>query len=103
VSRTLRLCRSADTKDEPVTLSFVAPKDLLWTGYKDQPDLTLKGQEVKFDIWNAGAEPDGIMLGLTFDSGGKLVMNTLHAVLVDREQVSHVGRDIEVRTTPVTR
>lgn len=103
VSRTLPLCRSADTRNEPVTLSFVAPKELLWTGYKDQPDRTLKGQEVKCDFWTAGGEPDGIILGLTFDSGGKLVMNALHGVLVDREQVSHVGRDIEVRTTPVTR
>jgi hypothetical protein len=58
---------------------------------------------VEVSIWQAGSEPDGLLLGISFSTNGRVLLNTLHLVEADRASESQLDRGLLVRTYPVPR
>lgn len=61
---------------------------------------TLPTQTIEANIWQAGADPDDLLLGVTFVSD-RVLLNTIHVAKPDRESVSQLDRGIVVRTFPL--
>lgn len=57
-------------------------------------------QTIEADIWQAGADPDALLLGVTFVSD-RVLLNTIHIAKPDRASMSELDRGIVVRTFPL--
>jgi hypothetical protein len=62
---------------------------------------TLPTQTIEANIWQAGADPDALLLGVSFVSD-RVLLNTIHIAKSDSTSVSHLDRGIVVRTFPLT-
>jgi hypothetical protein len=63
---------------------------------------TLPTQTIEANIWQAGADPNALLLGVTFVSD-RVLLNTIHIAKPDSTSVSQLDRGIVVRTFPLTR
>lgn len=63
---------------------------------------TSNTQTIEANIWQAGADPDSLLLGVTFVSD-RVLLNTIHVAKPDSSSVSQVDRGIVVRTFPLGR
>lgn len=63
--------------------------------YPTSPTQTIEG-----NIWQAGADPDVLLLGVTFVSD-RVLLNTIHTAKPDGQSVSELDRGIVVRTFPL--
>lgn len=64
---------------------------------------TLPTQTIEANIWQAGADPGDLLLGVGFVSDHRILLNTIHVAQPDRMSVSQLDRGIVVRTFPLTR
>lgn len=60
---------------------------------------TLYTQTIEANIWQAGADPDSLMLGVTFVSD-RVLLNAIHVAKPDSASVTQLDRGIVVRTFP---
>ena len=63
---------------------------------------TLPTQTIEANIWQAGADPNALLLGVTFVSD-RVLLNTIHVAKPENTSVSQLDRGIVVRTFPSTR
>jgi len=64
---------------------------------------TTPQQTIEVNMWQAGAEPDLLMLGLSFATKSQIVLNTLHFAAPDRPSEMLLDRGLLVRTYPEPR
>jgi len=62
---------------------------------------TLPTQTIEANIWQAGADPNALLLGVTFVSV-RVLLNTIHVAKPDNTSASQLDRGIVVRTFPST-
>ena len=58
----------------------------------NENNSTKVGQVIEGNVWQAGADPDALILGLSFSSQRKIYMNTLHMAtpdIVKRTEIEH--------------
>jgi hypothetical protein len=58
--------------------SFASGRMIRWEGYLDENNATKAGQPIEGNVWQAGANPDALILGRSFETGNQVYMNTLH-------------------------
>ncbi len=58
---------------------------------------------VEVTIWQAGSEPDGLLLGISFSTKGRVLLNTLHLAETDHTSQSQSDHSLLIRTYPVPR
>lgn len=63
---------------------------------------TLPTQTIEANIWQAGADPNALLLGVTFVSD-RVLLNTIHVAKPKNTSLSQLDRGIVVRTFPSTR
>jgi len=63
---------------------------------------TAPAQRVKGNIWQAGADLDDLILGVSFATKNQVLLNTVYTVRPGRASESEVDRGIVVKTYPVT-
>ena len=61
---------------------------------------TSQRQVVEANIWQAGGEPDGILMGISFSTGSRVLLNTLHHAKADHTSKSQLDRGLFVATYP---
>jgi hypothetical protein len=62
---------------------------------------TTASQKIEGNIWQAGAESNAILLGVSFMTKNHVLLNTIHAAKCDKVSTSLIDRGIAVRTFPV--
>jgi hypothetical protein len=101
------LCRaersSTHSRGQKKTLAFLftASRSIIWAGYRDEDNITDPGQEIEGNIWLAGADPDAMILGVSFVSRGSIYMNTIHIAYPDRRHASEIEPGLVITTEPV--
>lgn len=40
-------------------------RPIRWTGYRDVPERTAANQPLRMDLWQAGADPDAVLIGVS--------------------------------------
>jgi hypothetical protein len=63
---------------------------------------TTPTQTIEGNIWQAGADPGVILLGVSFDSQNQILLNTIHIAKVGRESRTEIDRGLIIRTFPST-
>jgi hypothetical protein len=99
--RTERLSANSVGQKKILQFVFNAPRAIVWQGYRDEDNTTNPDQEIEGNIWLAGADPDAMILGVSFTSHRSIYMNTLHIAYPDRRQVSEIEPGLVVITEPV--
>jgi hypothetical protein len=61
---------------------------------------TARTQIIEGNIWQAGADPDAMLLGVSFSSKKQVLLNTIHVAKPDSVSASEIDRGIVVRTLP---
>jgi len=64
---------------------------------------TVPADMVEGSIWQAGAEPDGLFLGVAFVAKHQVMLNSLHFVKPARPSESKLDPGLLIRTYPMPR
>ena len=59
------------------------------------------GSKLEVNLWEAGGESNGMILGVSFMSSQRVWLNTLHFVAIDRPSSSTLAKGVVVKTYPV--
>jgi hypothetical protein len=62
---------------------------------------TNEGEKIEGNIWQAGADPDDILLGVSFVAHGQILLNTIHIVQPGKPTQSTLDRDLVIKTYPL--
>jgi len=91
----LAICRgSRDVEDGRVEFHF-AGGHLFQREYRTRSTDSIEG-----DIWQAGGEPDALILGISFATKKQILLNTLHIARPDMEMSSELDKGLLIRTYP---
>jgi hypothetical protein len=103
------LCRadraSADSQGQAsrIEFSFRPARAILWAGYRDTPDGTAADHSIEGNIWQAGADPDALAIGISFVDGSKILTNTVHIAHPGQRDESTIANGLVVLTYPAGR
>jgi hypothetical protein len=86
-----------------VVVRFTPPRAIEWSGYRDQPDVSPSGHPLKLTLWQAGADPDSLTIGVTAADDEMLYMNTLHIAHPSQRDESEIADGLVVVTYPRTK
>ena len=53
---------------------------------------------IEGDIWQAGGEPDALILGISFDTKKQILLNTLHIAKPDKQVSSELDKGLFITT-----
>ncbi len=62
---------------------------------------TTSADTIHGNIWQAGADADDLLLGVSFDTGKQVLLNTIQIARPDRRSVDEVDTGIIVETFPI--
>jgi hypothetical protein len=62
---------------------------------------TTENEKVEGNIWQAGADPDAILLGVSFVAHNQVLLNTIHVVKPGKPAKSILDRDVFIKTYPL--
>jgi hypothetical protein len=106
---TFPLCRasreSAHSQGQTGRIEFTLRPDrvIVWTGYREKDDRTAAGEVLEGNIWEAGADPDALTLGVSFVNGNRILMNTVHIAHPAGRDESEIAKGLVVRTYPAAK
>lgn len=83
-----------------IEFPFRSKRTIVWTGYRDESDETKADELVEGSIWQAGADPDCLIIGVSFFSGDKILMNTLHIAYPEKRESSEIASGLVISTYP---
>jgi hypothetical protein len=103
---TFPLCRASRKSSESqgesgrVQFYFRPRRAIKWSGYRDAAETTGADQLIEADLWQAGADPDDLLIGVSFASGSKIYMNTVVAAHPGHRDRTTVADGLVVTTYP---
>ena len=99
------MSRSASSQGQAGRIEFAfAPRhEIRWSGYKDTADRSRAGQLLEVNVWQAGADPDAMTIGVSVMTLKTIFMNTVHIAHSDRRDESTLAPGLTLETYPVTR
>lgn len=63
---------------------------------------TKKTERIEGNIWQAGADPDGLLLGLSFMTKDRVLLNTIHIAKPDKIMETEIDSGVFVKTYPLS-
>jgi hypothetical protein len=79
---------------------IAAKRTLTWVGYREERVKTPAGKLIEGSIWQAGADPTFMTLGVSFVDDKQILMNTLHTVRPGQRDESGPAAGLVIRTFP---
>jgi len=98
-----RMHRQAKTEEKParvLDVPFEAPRSIKWEGYRDAPDITKQGQRLHLNLWQAGANPNDLIIGVSAIDNATIYMNTVHIAHPDRRDETEIAQGLVIVTYP---
>ena len=87
-----------------LTITFRAPRLLVWKGYRTDADTTLPGIQFDVDIWEVDpgpwTGPPGITFGVTADGPDLRYMNTFHTAIFGETDSTDLAEGLTLVTRP---
>lgn len=83
-----------------ISFGFTPHRAIEWKGYRDEPDVTGPEDELDADIWLAGADPDALILGVSFRTADAIYMNTVHIAHPSQRDETELANGLVLITTP---
>lgn len=93
----LPICHgSRDAEDGQVKFHFAGGNTFRQRGYRTRSTDSIEG-----DIWQAGGDPDALILGISFSTSKQELLNTLHVARPDKQTSSELGKGLFITTYPI--
>ncbi len=86
---------SRETEDGRVRFHF-AGGHLFQDEYLTRPTDSIEGE-----IWQAGREPDALILGISFNTKKQVLLNTLHIARPEKQTSSELDKGLLITTHPI--
>jgi hypothetical protein len=108
-TETIPTCRArgdseaAKGQEKRISFTFLAERAMTWTGYLASGESleSPASAMLTVDIWEAGADPDAMLLGVTVMGERQIYMNTGFAVRPGEQSILGLGKDMVVIVRPV--
>ena len=84
-----------------VEFTFRPARRIEWHGYRDEGDKTEAHQPLTCSLWQAGADPNDLLIGVTFDDANGIHMNAIHIAKPAERTRSDIARGLVIETYPV--
>jgi len=100
------LCRasstSANSQGQKARIQFtlVPSRPILWTGYREE-DFRSPVEPLTVDLWEAGADPDALLIGVTVRGNEAIYMNTIHIARPEKRAESEIAAGLVIATYPM--
>ncbi|MGH2524649.1 MAG: hypothetical protein ACRDH2_19250, partial [Anaerolineales bacterium] len=75
-------------------------RPIVWSGYRDIDDTTAATQLLEGNVWQAGADPDALLLGVTFMTPGRIAINTIHRARPRAADTTTIADGLIILTYP---
>ena len=95
-SGVLRICRGSRNATDGRAQFHFSGGHLFQGQYRTRSTDAIQG-----DIWQAGGERDALILGISFDTKNRILLNTLHIARPDRQESSELDKGLSITTSPV--
>jgi hypothetical protein len=83
-----------------IHFTFTPGRAIVWEGYRDTRDTTKAGQPLDAEIWQAGADTDAILMGVSFSDTRYTYANTIHIAHPAGRDKSELATGLTVMTEP---
>lgn len=103
VCRASRKSPASQGETGSVQFYFRPGRPIKWSGYRERPETTGADQLIEADLWQAGADPDDLIIGASFESGSRIYMNTVVVAHPGRRDSTTVADGLVVTTYPAGR
>lgn len=100
VCRTQRGSAGSQGQAGKIELSFKPGRAIRWQGYRDGGDRSNPDDVLELHVWQAGADPPFLTLGVSVAGRGRLLMNTVHIAEPVRRQETAIASGLLVITYP---
>jgi hypothetical protein len=100
ICRAARATSSSQGEDGRVEFWFTPRRPIVWTGYRDAPDTTRANQVIEGSLWEAGADANDLVLGVSFSTGERIVINTVHVTHPQTPDATEIAHGLSVLTYP---
>ena len=92
----LAICRGSRAAEDGQVEFHFAGGHVFQGEYRTHSTDSIEG-----NIWQAGGEPDALILGISFDTKNQALLNTLHIARPNRQTSSELDKGLFITTYPV--
>jgi hypothetical protein len=100
ICHTLRDSIPIREPQKTIEFSFRPKRSIVWTGYRDENDETKANKLINGSFWQAGADPDALLIGVSFIASDRILMNTIHISHTVKRESSEIARGLVIVTYP---
>lgn len=100
--RAPRDSRSSQGGAGRIDFSFRPRQPIVWRGYRDKVDRTSAGEDIQGSLWEAGADHDALLIGVSFSTQDRILVNTIHIAHPNLRDQSNIASGLTVITYPTT-
>ena len=86
--------------EHAIHFTFRPRRSIRWTGYRDEDEKTAAGRPLEVDLWEAGADPDALLIGAAVSDGDTLRMNTIHIAYPTKRAETEIAGGLFVVSDP---
>ena len=83
-----------------IQFTFRPKRSIVWSGYREHDDVTAANAPLEAVIWQAGSDPDDLIIGITVADAKKNVMHALHMASPNVETSTTLAKGVVLRTHP---
>ena len=80
--------------------SFTPQRAIRWAEGADVVARTRPQQRLQMDLWQAGADPEDVLIGVSVSDGRRIYTNTVHIALPTSRRQSTLAPGVTVATYP---
>jgi hypothetical protein len=98
------ICQASPaSKGEETRISLVLKprRDIKWKwGNRDDNPITPAGHRLLVELWEAGADSDALLIGVSVSDGHQIYENTIHIAFPEKSSSTEIATGLVVSTTP---
>ena len=83
-----------------IQFTFRPNRAIVWSGYREHDDVTPANAALDAVLWQAGSDPDDLIIGVIVADAKKNVMHTLHLAYPGVENSTTLAKGVVLRTYP---
>ncbi|HXK21147.1 MAG TPA: hypothetical protein VMS55_00575 [Myxococcota bacterium] len=95
-----RASASSQGQKAKVQFTFRPARDIEWHGYRTKATRTQEQQPLTCRLWQAGADPNDLLIGVGLDDANGIHMNTIHVAKRMERSRSEIARGLVIETYP---
>jgi hypothetical protein len=107
-SSTIPICQAtrdgAESQGESrkVSFPFRPHRAIKWSGYRDSDVTTDASRPLHVDLWQAGADPNDLLIGVSVSDGKSIYMNTIYIAYPEKRSSTEIATGLVISTRPAS-